>query len=175
MRKTLLVLFAGVLMVANTYGASLETANFPSLISTLSAMHDLKLCGETVPINTQEVRERLEKELLLIIWDRAQVVLWLKRSRRFFPTIERILKEKNMPDDLKYVAIAESALRAHAGSHKGAIGFWQFMAATGRRYELVINRRIDERRHIVFSTRAAIRYFEFLHAEFGSWALAMSR
>jgi membrane-bound lytic murein transglycosylase D len=77
-----------------------------------------------------------------------------------------------MPDDLKYVVIAESALRAHAGSRKGAMGFWQFLAATGRKYGLVINERMDERRNVFFSTRAAILCLRELYERFGSWALA---
>jgi hypothetical protein len=77
-----------------------------------------------------------------------------------------------MPDDLKYVAIAESALRPHAGSKKGAIGFWQFMKSTGQKYGLVINERIDERRNIFASTEAVIRCLKHLHETFGSWTLA---
>ncbi len=77
-----------------------------------------------------------------------------------------------MPEDLKYVAVVESALRPHAGSKKGAIGFWQFTIDTGRKYGLVINARIDERRNVVASTQAAIRYFKDLHDRFGSWTLA---
>ena len=77
-----------------------------------------------------------------------------------------------MPDDLKYVAIAESALRPHAGSSKGAMGFWQFMVGTGRKYGLVINEDIDERRNIFASTAAAIQHFKELHKTFRSWTLA---
>jgi hypothetical protein len=125
-----------------------------------------------VPIETQEIRERLEKELLLSLWDRPQVILWLKRSRRYLPHIEGMLKESRMPDDLKYLAVAEGALRPHAASKRGAVGFWQFTKYTGRKCGLVINERIDERRSIFASTRAAIRYFRHLREAFGSWALA---
>jgi membrane-bound lytic murein transglycosylase D len=132
----------------------------------------IDFCGEKVPIEAQEVLERLEKELLLAIWDRPQVILWLKRSPRYLPYIEEKLKEAGMPDDLKYIAIAESALRAHAGSPKGAMGFWQFVESTGRKYGLVINKHIDQRRNIFASTQAAIRYFKALGEIFGSWTLA---
>lgn len=144
----------------------------PSLISSLdlAAPHDF--CGETVPMDNREVKERFEKEFLLSLWDRAQVVLWLKRSKRYLPYIEKMLKKNGLPDDLKYVAVAESALRPHAGSRKGAMGFWQFMRQTGRNYGLTINRRIDERRNLFASTGAAIKYFKDLHEEFGSWTLA---
>jgi hypothetical protein len=77
-----------------------------------------------------------------------------------------------MPDDLKYLAIAESALRPHAGSRKGAMGFWQFLADTGRKYGLKIDENIDERRNLFASTRAAITYFKALYQSMGSWTLA---
>jgi len=102
------------------------------------------------------------------------VILWLKRSNRYLPYIEEMLKNNGMPEDLKYVAIAESALRPHAGSSKGAIGFWQFLIGTGRKYGLVINRDIDERRNFFAATKAAIRYFKELHSIFHSWTLAVA-
>lgn len=165
---------AALLLSANTYGASLNSADFPSLISTLNTVGPIMFCGEKVPADIQEVWERLEKELMLTVWNRSQALLWLKRSKRYLPHIEKMLKENNMPDDLKYVAIAESALRAHAGSSKGAIGFWQFLTTTGRKYGLVINKRLDERRNIFFSTRAAILYFKELYEKFGSWTLVVA-
>ncbi|MCD4717333.1 MAG: transglycosylase SLT domain-containing protein [Desulfobacterales bacterium] len=160
------------LSFSNIYAASLEPANFPSLISSLKVDTPIEFCGEEVPIKRQEIRERLEKELLLSLWDRPQVILWLKRSSRYLPHIEQMLKKNGMPDDLKYVAIAESAFRPHAGSSKGAMGFWQFMVGTGRKYGLVINEDIDERRNIFASTAAAIQYFKELHKKFRSWTLA---
>jgi hypothetical protein len=161
-----------VLGAANTIAASNEFPDFPSLISSLNLSAPIDFCDEEVPIKRKEIRERFEKELLLSLWDRPQVILWLKRSQRYLPYIEKTLKEKEVPDDLKYMAVAESALRPHAGSRKGAIGFWQFMASTGRRYGLVVNRHVDERRNIFASTRAAIQYLNELYLEFGSWTLA---
>lgn len=147
-------------------------AQFPALISSVRVSGPLDFCGETVELENPTVRERLEKELLLTLWDRPQIVLWIKRSNRFFPIIEKRLQEHNMPQDLKYIAIIESALRPHAGSRKGAIGFWQFMEATGGKYGLVINSEKDERRNIFRSTDAAITYFKQLHELLGSWTLA---
>jgi membrane-bound lytic murein transglycosylase D len=164
----------GLLSWSNVHAEPLKPAHFPSLVSSLRVTTSLEFCGERVPVETQEVRERLEKELLLSLWDRPQAILWLKRSRRHFPHIEEMLKKGGMPDDLKYVAIAESALRPHAGSKKGAIGFWQFTEYTGRKYGLAINERIDERRNIFTSTRAVIRYFNALYKTFGSWTLAVA-
>jgi hypothetical protein len=164
--------FVWLLSLSITYGESFEPAKFPSLVSSLRITAPLEFCGEQVPTKKQEVRERLEKELLLSLGDRPQVVLWLKRSHRYFPDFEKALKKNKMPDDLKYVAVAESALRPHVGSKKGAIGFWQFMVETGQRYGLVINEYIDERRNHIASTEAAIKYFKELYKTFGSWTLA---
>ncbi|CAB1061484.1 Membrane-bound lytic murein transglycosylase D precursor (EC [Olavius sp. associated proteobacterium Delta 1] len=157
------------------HGDSSETmrpAQFPALISSVHVSGPLDFCGEIVELDNPEVRERLEKELLLTLWDRPQIVLWIKRSKRFFPIIEKMLQEHNMPQDLKYIVIIESALRPHAGSRKGAIGFWQFMEATGRRYGLVINSEKDERRNIFRSTEAAISYYKELYELLKSWTLS---
>lgn len=154
------------------YGQGPNFSSPSFLVSSLKIGGPLDFCGERVPIETQEVRERLEKELLLTLWNQPQVILWLKRSRRYFPYIEEKLKDGGVPDDLKYVAIAESALQPHAGSPKGAMGFWQFIESTGQKYGLVINKHIDQRRNIFASTQAAIRYFKYLYETFGSWTLA---
>lgn len=149
-----------------------ESAGFPALITSLRETTAVEFCGENAPLEVQEVRERLEKELLLSLWHRSQVILYLKRSRRYLPYIEEMLRDNGMPDDLKYVVIAESALLPHVRSKKGAVGFWQFMKYTGQRYDLTINGRIDERRNVFASTQAAIKYFKDLQDTFGSWTLA---
>jgi membrane-bound lytic murein transglycosylase D len=171
-RWVLLTLCIWLLFIPRSYAKSLEPADFPSLVTSLKIEAPLAFCGEEVPINKQEIRERLEKELLLTLWDRAQVILWLKRSSRYLPHIEQILEKNGIPQDLKYLAIAESALRPHAGSRKGAIGFWQFLAGTGRKYGLVVNRHIDERRNLFASTAAAVLYLKELNETFKSWTLA---
>src|SRR4030042_1974880 len=172
MKSTFIILMCGVLFPWSTGYSQGPTLSSPSfLVSSLKIGGPLDFCGGGVTIETQEVRERLEKELLLTLWDRPQVMLWLKRSRRYLPYIEEMLKKNGMPADLKYIALAESALRPHAGSPKGAMGFWQFMQNTGRQYGLAVDSRIDERRNIFASTQAAIRYFKDLYKLFGSWTL----
>ncbi|MFZ0448615.1 MAG: transglycosylase SLT domain-containing protein [Desulfatiglandaceae bacterium] len=168
---SIFLLCIGFFSFSNAHGRETGGGDCLSLVSSLQIASPPAFCDEPVPIENGEVRERFEKELLLTLWDRPQVILWLKRSHRYLPVIEKALRENHLPEDLKYVAIAESALRPHAGSSKGAIGFWQFMAATGRKYGLVINARIDERRNIMASTRAVVRYFKELEQEFGSWTL----
>jgi membrane-bound lytic murein transglycosylase D len=169
-----LILIVVVFSATSGWGASLESTEFPSLVSTLRAIGPVDFCGEVVPLETQEIRERLEKELLLSLWNRSQVILWLKRSSRYLPYIEKMLKQSEMPDDLKYVAIVESALRPRAQSRKGAVGFWQFVKGTGRKYGLVINEGIDERLNLFASTQAALRYLQDLYAILGSWTLAVA-
>jgi len=144
----------------------------PPLLESIRLEQPLTFCGETVPLDDAEVSEDMEKELLLSLWDRDQAILWLKRSTRYFPVIEDMLSQAGLPDDLKYIALAESALRPHVGSSKGAIGFWQFMPDTGRRYGLTVNEFIDQRRNLVASTKAAIAYYSVLYEKFGSWSLA---
>lgn len=141
-------------------------------VSAYRVSAPLNFCGESVPLENPDVRERMERELLLSAWNQPQVILWMKRSGRYMPTIERMLRESGMPDDLKFVAIAESALRPHAGSSKGAKGVWQFMEGTGVRYHLKVDDDFDERRSFYASTRAALKYLRDLYAMFGSWTLA---
>lgn len=167
-----LALAVVLILLTTTSGLTRAAASPPALEVTLRDLPVLDWCGEKAPMQVPEVRERFEKALLLSAGNRPQVLLWLKRSRRYFPIIETMLAEQQMPDDLKYVAVAESALRPHAGSPKGALGFWQFMAYTGRKYGLIIDTHIDQRRNIFTSTTAAVRYLQDLHAQFGSWTLA---
>jgi membrane-bound lytic murein transglycosylase D len=116
----------------------------------------------------------LDRELTIAVWDRAQVFMWLKRAGRYFPYIEEKLAEAGMPGDLKYVPVAESALITNIKSRRRAVGLWQFMSRTARRYGLRKNRLIDERLDFERSTEAAIKYLDRLHSEFGNWTLALA-
>lgn len=168
-------LFLGAALAATpARGTPPPPAVETDLLSAMGSHQNLSLCDEPVPLEHQEVRERFEKEFLLTLDDRPQVILWLKRSRRYLPHITQSLKDRDMPDDLKYLAIAESALRPHAGSPKGAMGYWQFMPDTARRYGLVVDDRLDQRRNFQAATDAALRYLVALHETFGSWTLAMA-
>ena len=170
------VILFTILSIGVSYGEESDNTHPhavpPLLTSGLHVQTPLDFCGERVPLDDQEVRERFEKEMLITLGDRPQIILWLKRSRRYLPIIEEILDRNNMPNDLKYVAIAESALRPHAGSKAGAIGFWQFMKDTGRIYDLRIDSSMDERRNIYKSTNAAVAYFKSLYTDLQSWTLA---
>ena len=177
MRKLSVLLCLMVIGLSFSLAVAETAADFvpeplPSLISAIRVDGPLDFCGEPMPLDNPEVRERFEKELLLILWNRPQVILWLKRATRYFPYIEKTLAENGMPDDLKFMAVVESALLPHAGSSQGAVGFWQFIRQTGLIYGLTIDENIDERRSLSASTRAAVAYLQDLHDLFGSWALA---
>lgn len=167
-----LVLLSLFLFPSVCIAAEMAPSQFPSLESVVRIQGPLDFCGEPVPLENPEVRERIEKEILLIQWDRAQMILWMKRTGRYFPHIERMLKLNDMPEDLKFLPVIESALRPNVGSSAGARGIWQFIRSTGRKYGLRVDRYIDERRNFFHSTKAAINYLKDLHGMFGSWTLS---
>ena len=132
------------------------------------------LCGEKIPIEDRKVWENLDREFLLVLNSEAQVLLWMKRARRYFPTIEKRLREMGLPDDLKYVTITESSLRPSAVSSSGAAGLWQFIPSTGERYGMRKSKGFDERFDFLKATEGALGYLKSLYGEFNSWALAMA-
>jgi hypothetical protein len=134
----------------------------------------MSFAGTRVPLERPEVRQRLDYELLIALGRPAMPLLWIKRSDRVLPAVRRALGEAGLPEDLLYVAVIESDLRSEVSSPAGAMGLWQFMRATGRRYGLRVDRYVDERRHPGRATEAALRYLEDLHGEFGDWFLAMA-
>jgi len=146
----------------------------PPLMDSIRFSKEIRLCNIRIPHDFPQVRQRLEKEMLLALWNRPQVILWIKRSAMYFPEIEKILTQENLPLDLKYVPVIESALRPHSNSSKGAVGYWQFLKSTGKRYGLRIDTNIDERKNIFKSTLAACKYFKKLNTEFDSYLLALS-
>lgn len=168
------------LLALYVLGMAIPSLTFPEEETPSSVFHDftipdsLSLFGEAMPLENRRVREMLDREFTISVWDRAQVFLWLKRAGRYFPYIEEKLAEAGMPDDLKYIAVAESALILHARSNQGAVGPWQFMARTARRIGLRRNRMIDERRNFELSTDAALKYLRRLKKIFGTWTLAIA-
>lgn len=131
----------------------------------------VSFAGELVPLHEMDVRERLDLELTTICYWHSSTILTMKRAHRWFPIIEPILKEYGVPEDLKYLAVAESGLNQVISS-AGATGIWQFMKSAGVEYGLVINDEIDERYHVEKSTVAACKYLLSLKSRLGSWSLA---
>jgi hypothetical protein len=132
----------------------------------------IDFCGEAVPLDRWEVREKLDRELLVNTYLHGSQLYILKLAGRYFPIIEERLKANGVPPDLKYVCVAESALQQNAWSSVGAASFWQFMKDTGPRYGLEINDEVDERFNVVKATDAACQYFKEAYSKFGSWTAA---
>lgn len=131
---------------------------------------DFWFAGERIPVENFDVRERLERELIVNSYRHSTTILNLKNSARYFPVIESILKEAGVPDDFKYLAVAESDLR-NATSSAGAKGIWQFMEGTAGDYGMEVTKEVDERLNLEKSTRAACKYLKHYKDVFGSWAL----
>lgn len=126
---------------------------------------------ENVPLQFFDVKEALDRELLSNVFFHSQTIRMIKMANRYFPIIEPILKEQGVPDDFKYLAIAESGL-ANAVSPAGAVGFWQIRKGTGAEYGLEINSEVDERYHLEKSTVAACKYLKESFEKYGNWTLA---
>jgi len=145
--------------------------NLPQVIKSVPMADFVELAGEAVPIHRHDVKERLDRELMVNGYWHSNTIQAIKMSYRYFPTIERILAEEGVPTDFKYLAVAESDLRLKT-SYAGAKGYWQFMKASGKQYKLEINDEVDERYHIEKSTRAAAKYIKSMYKRFGSWTSA---
>ncbi len=131
----------------------------------------LDFCGESMPIHTPDIRERIDRELLVNTYWQSNGLLMFKRAKRYFPIIEPILESYGVPNDFKYLALIESGLQ-NVTSSAGAKGFWQIMKPTGKEYGLEINSNVDERNNLELSTIVACKYLLKAKAEFGNWTLA---
>jgi hypothetical protein len=147
------------------------TAPPPQRVRSVNLDKDFDFCGEKLPMDNWDVRQRLDAELLRNVYYHSQTILALKRANAIFPIIEPILKEEGVPDDLKYLAVAESAL-SNAVSPAGARGVWQFMKETAASYGLEVSAEVDERYHLEKATRAACKYMKREKERLGSWTLA---
>jgi hypothetical protein len=129
------------------------------------------LFGEKVSLEDEDIRERLDREIMANAYFHSQTILNMKRAARYFPVIEPILKEQNLPNDFKYLPIIESNL-ANVTSPAGAKGYWQFMPETGREYKLIIDDEVDERYNMSKATLAACNYLKNAKDSVGTWMLA---
>ena len=139
-------------------------------ISAIEIPEDLNFAGEAVPLNDPEIMERVDREFLVNTYWQSNALLLMKRANKYFPIIEPILAKNGIPDDFKYLAVAESGL-TNVVSPAGATGFWQIMKATGREYGLEVHSNVDERSHIEKSTQVACDYLNKWKKRFGSWTL----
>ncbi len=168
----MLLLFGMVCLSADHVQAKAPSSAGQAILEAIRIQGPLDFCGEPVPLDDPDVRERLERELLVSLDNSDDIILWLKRANRYFPYVEKALKAQSLPDDLKYITVAESSLKPLAFSNKGAAGYWQFIEGTGKKYGLEISADIDERRNVHTATQAALAYLKDLHNLFGSWTLA---
>ncbi len=132
---------------------------------------NLNFAGELVPISNPDIRERMDRELLVNTYWQSNGLLLFKRANKYFPIIEPILKEHGVPNDFKYLAVIESSL-TQAVSPARATGFWQILKGTAKEYGLEVNQNVDERYHIEKSTEVACKYLKKAKEKFGSWTLA---
>jgi membrane-bound lytic murein transglycosylase D len=132
---------------------------------------DLDFAGERVPLEDPEVKERLERELLINTNWHSNTLLCMKMANRYFPDIEKTLADSGLPDDFKYMALIESTFRLEA-SPAGAAGFWQFVKGTAEKYHMEINEQVDERYNVEKSTAAACAFLKEAKEKLGNWTLA---
>ncbi len=171
-----LIIWGGILLtfflIFRMLGSGEKIILSQSKLMKIDWPSNLEFCGEKVPLENFYIREAWEKEFLVTLARDYQNILYLKRSPKYFPLIESELASRNFPDDLKFLAVAESALREDIRSSAGAEGIWQFIPETGQRYGLRVDGEIDERKNFEKATPAALDYLEFLHEKFDSWTLA---
>lgn len=167
------VLFALLVVVSSYKGGFLMESAADAINANLHVDKNGKydLAGEEVPMNNFDAVERLDREIVGNTYLHGSTILNLKLAARYFPYFEKTLAENNVPDDMKYLAVIESNLR-NVISPAGAKGLWQFMEATGKAYDLEINKEVDERYHVEKSTLAFCRHIKDLKNALGSWTLA---
>jgi hypothetical protein len=140
-------------------------------IRAIEIPENLNFAGEKVPSEDPEVMERIDREFLVNTYWQSNALLLMKRAHKYFPIIEPILEKNGIPDDFKYLALAESGLQ-NSVSPAGATGFWQIMKGTAKDYGLEVNENVDERYHVEKATEVACRYLKKSKENFGSWTLA---
>jgi len=131
----------------------------------------ISFASEPAPLDRWEVKERLDRDVLVNYYSHGSLIYILKLSSRYFPQIEARLAANGVPDDFKYLCVAESSLQ-HLSSPAGAQSFWQFLSATATQYGLQVDAEVDERYDIDKATDAACKYFKAAHDKFGSWTAA---
>ncbi len=141
------------------------------LFTPVELPEELTFAGEKVPLEYFDVRENLDRELLSTVYFHSQTIRYIKNAPRYFSIIEPILKSNGIPEDFKYLAVAESGFDLRAVSPAKAVGLWQILEATAKENGLEINAEVDERYHIEKSTEAACRILKSAYERFGSWSL----
>ena len=170
------IIIAGLVLVIQSFTDSTDESahNNRKVLYGVKAVkipENLEFAGEKVPVENFDTRERLDMELLINTYWHSQTFLNIKKANRYFPVIEKILKINNIPDDFKYLAIAESGL-SNAVSPKRAVGFWQLMEETAKEHGLEVSKEVDERYHLEKSTEAASMFFKESFEKYNNWTLS---
>ncbi|AKD58441.1 lytic transglycosylase domain-containing protein [Spirosoma radiotolerans] len=132
---------------------------------------DVDFCGECLPLDQTDVVDRWKHVFTLFRTHASDLGNLRQRAETFFPIIDPILEKYDIPDDFRYVPLAESALQPKAVSRAGAAGYWQLMPGTARALGLKVGGRIDERFNVLKATEAACKYLRTLYTQLGSWSL----
>lgn len=155
---------------SDTLGVSVHNGFAQVEVPPLPARLDF--AGEPVPMQNQDTRESLMREMLTTFYMHSRTLQTILASERYFAVIEPILAKYGVPDDFKYLCMAESGLNPEARSGAGAGGLWQLMPAYAKSAGLLVGDEVDERYHIEKSTEAACRYLIDAKRRLGSWTLA---
>ncbi len=173
----LIIIFLLLFIIVAVFFYSFKSKKDPGIpnqlnkIEAVSIPDRMDLAGEDVPLNKYYVREKLDRELTINTYWHSATILLLKKTGRWFPVIEPILREHGVPDDLKYLCLIESGL-SNVVSPSGAAGYWQFLKGTAKDYGLEVDRQVDERYDVIKSTHAACRYLLDSYDKYHDWTLA---
>jgi len=171
----LFLIFLAVVSLAlleTDYYATLDnTARYTSEKQNAFRPDSILFCGEVIPMTEPDVKAKFERELSIYTKYKASTRLLISRANKWFPKIDPILEKQEVPQDLKYLVPVESAFR-NVRSNRGAVGFWQIRAITGRSLGLTINEEIDERLNPIKATWAATKYFKMAYKIFGEWTMS---
>ncbi len=162
-KNLVLVLTLITMTFVSAIAKSPSNAEIVRRIQNLNTIIDLKITDEVMDQVTSLVENRRRE---------SQIILG--RTSLYFPTIENAIRAKNLPDELKYIAVIESSLMPDVQSHQGAAGLWQFMRGTAELYGLKMDKHLDERKDLVKSTDKALDYLKVLYDGYGNWTLALA-
>lgn len=170
------VIFSGILFISadkDEIQDQMQNANegLKYSVYPIEQPAELEFAGEKVPLEYFDVKEDLDRELLINVYWQSHTMILMKRTNRHFPVIESVLRKHGVPEDLKYIAVAESDL-SNLVSPRQAVGFWQFLEGTARDYSLEVNAEVDERYHLEKSTEAACIFLKESFQRYGSWTMA---
>jgi membrane-bound lytic murein transglycosylase D len=172
-RASVLNIASGILLgiiIAGSFAFVNEQINQPIRSPQLPSA--ITFAGEKVPLEKADIKEKLDREVMINYYNHGNILFLIKTANRYFPVITERLKANGVPDDFKYLCIAESNLVPSALSKAGAVSFWQFMNYTAPGYGLEVNNQVDQRYDLIKATDAACAYLKSAYQKFGSWTAA---